>query len=125
MPVPWTTVISVVPWFDVLKAAPEIVKRTRRLLSRTSEPQPAAPAVAAAASDSVALASRVATLEMKLAQAAEQQRLSAELLRSLAEQSDSVVKAVEVLRLHARRLAVLCGLLAAATAGLAVWIFLH
>lgn len=124
MPVPWTTVISVVPWFDVLKAAPEIVKRTRRLLSGT--PPPAAPTPAdGAVSESAALATRVATLEMKLAQAAEQQRLSAELLRSLAEQSDSVVKAVEVLRLHARRLAVMCGLLAAATAGLAAWIFLH
>ena len=37
------TALKVVPWADVIAAAPAIVKGARKLFSRTEQPSPAAP----------------------------------------------------------------------------------
>jgi len=104
MAFPWSTVIGAIPWTDLVKAAPELARRARRLLGRgdaadDSGPPPP-PATAGAPSDRderEALARELAALK-------ERQRQSDDVLRALAEQHDALVSAGEALRLRVRRL---------------------
>ncbi len=123
MPIPWTTVISAIPWSDVLKAAPEVARRAKRLLTRSGQASAPTtpPVVSSGAGEPASPDARLAALEARLAELAEQQRASAEVIRALAEQGDGVVANLEVLRLRVRRLAWICAWLGASLAALAVW----
>lgn len=111
MAFPWSTVIGVIPWTDLLKAAPELARRARRVLGRgdsaDGEPAPS-PAVAQNADEALAaLAREVALLNERL-------RQSDEVLRALAEQHDALVSAGETMRRRVRHLTVALWTLAAA-----------
>ena len=56
-----------------------------------------------------------------MAQLAEQQKASAQLIETLAEQNARIVEAVDTLRVRTRLLIVVCALLSAACVALAVW----
>ncbi len=103
MPFPWATVLGAIPWTDLVKAAPELARRAKRVLGRgesAAEPAPAAPAPVAPGTPAErmeALAQQVAALEAR-------QRQSDDVVRSLAEQHETLVQAGELLRRRLRRL---------------------
>ncbi|KQV91685.1 hypothetical protein [Rhizobacter sp. Root1221] len=105
------TALKVVPWGDVITAAPAIVKGARKMFSRTEdEPAPVVPPGADPNE-------RLRLLEVRLQEMADREQASAKLIAALAEQNAAVVDAIGVLRARARWLvalnAVLLVLLAA------------
>jgi hypothetical protein len=131
MPAPWlAAAFKAISWRDAIAAAPVIVDATRKLwnsVARTEkraapdEAQSTKPA--ASSGDGVsAIEARVAALEAKTAEMAREAVASAELIKSLAEQSSQLVKAVEILRVRTRRLIAFSFLVGLATAFLLLWV---
>ncbi|MET0350388.1 MAG: hypothetical protein ABW067_11410 [Rhizobacter sp.] len=90
------TALKVVPWGDVITAAPAIVKGARKMFSRTEdEPAPVVPPGADPHE-------RLRLLEARLQEMAEREQASAKLIEALAEQNAAVVGAINVLRARAR-----------------------
>ena len=119
MAVSWWSALKVIPWGDVIDAAPSVVKGARKMFARTQTFDPGPPPGDAAAPSG--LQERVARVESGLAQLQEQQQASAKLLETLAVQNERLVEAVEILRVRTRLLLVVSGALVLACAGLAVW----
>lgn len=119
MAIGWLTALKVIPWGDVIEATPGIVKSARKIFARSQEAEDAATAPTAAASGDPA--ARIAQLEARLAELAEQQKASAQLIETLAEQNARVVDAIDRLRLRTRLLMVSCTLLAVALAAVLAW----
>ncbi|HET7794771.1 MAG TPA: hypothetical protein VFL64_15420 [Rhizobacter sp.] len=116
MAISWLSALKVIPWGDVIEAAPQVVKGARKMFTRTQQPEPAAPAAPAADP-----AERVSQLEARVARLQEQQQASAQLMETLAEQNARLVEAVEILRVRTRFLLVVSGVLAVVLAGTIAW----
>ena len=100
----WLTALKVIPWADVIEAAPGLAKSAKSLFKRTQEGAPTAPGNTAAppvedvGADAWAQASqRMAALESRLSQAAERQQAAAALIDTLASQNARLVEAVDAL----------------------------
>ena len=108
------TALKVVPWAEVIAAAPAIVKGARKLFSRTEQPSPPAPPEAD-------LDERLRLLELRVQDLVDGEQASAKLVAALAEQNALVVDAVGVLRARTRWLmAINAVLLVLIMVGLAV-----
>ena len=122
----WLSALKFVPWGQVIEAAPQIVQGARKLMRRSEHETAAAPprpvATSAATGSPDTLAQQLATLEQRVAQLHEEQRASAVLIRSLAEQNAQVVRAVDALRARTRWLGLACALLGVISTGLLVWV---
>lgn len=112
MAISWLTALKVIPWADVIEAAPHVLKGARSLLARTRGDASAGTAPADDRSPE-ALTERVARLEAE-------QAASAELIRSLAEQNAKLVAATGVLRVRTRMLLWTSAALAVAVLGMLV-----
>jgi len=113
----WISALKVIPWGDVIEAAPGLVKGARKVFSRTqSEPVPAPASTGDAAQPP---AQRIEQLEAAVARLGEQQQAAAALVESLAEQHAKVVDAIEVLRLRSKLLMGACAVLLLVVAALA------
>ncbi len=118
----WLSALKLVPWGQVIDAAPQLVQGARKLMRRSEQnaaPAPSVPAPAASAHEG--LAGQVAALQQRAAQLEEEQRASAVLIRSLAEQNAQVVRAVDALRTRTRWLGLACALLGVVSVALLVW----
>jgi len=111
----WLTAFKVIPWGEVIAAAPAIAKGARQLWASVGK-QDALPASDAPGDRLQALEARVEALRGELA-------ASAELVTTLAEQNTRLIDAVAILRLRTRVLLALSGALIAAVVGLAVAVF--
>jgi len=120
----WMSALKVIPWVDVIEAAPGLVKGARKMFARTQATEAVIDAAAAVDdSDSpTRLHERISQLEASLVQMAEQQQASAQIIESLAEQNATVVQAIDILRVRTRLLLFASGVLAIALLGLAVWV---
>jgi hypothetical protein len=113
----WISALKVIPWGDVIEAAPGLVKGARKVFSRTqSEPVPVPASTGDAARPP---AQRIEQLEAAVARLGEQQQAAAALVESLAEQHAKVVDAIEVLRLRSKLLMGACAVLLLVVAALA------
>lgn len=117
MAIGWMTALKVIPWGDVIEATPGIVKSARKIFTRSQQAEEAATAHATAGDPSA----RIAQLEASLAELAEQQKASAQLIETLAEQNARIVEAVDALRVRTRVLVVVSTLLSIACVALAAW----
>ncbi|AVO48305.1 hypothetical protein C6568_02850 [Melaminivora suipulveris] len=118
----WLSALKFVPWGQVIDAAPQIVQGARKLIRKgeqTAAPPPAPAMPAASLHDS--LAGQVAALQQRAAQLEEEQRASAVLIRSLAEQNAQVVRAIDALRVRTRWLGLACALLGVVSVALLIW----
>ena len=109
MALSWLTALKAVPWADVVHAAPSIVQSARKLYA-AARGHPANQASTAAAEDDInqgSTATRLRAMAAALEGVRAEQRSSAGLIRSLAEQQAVLVSALESLR---KRVAVLLGL---------------
>lgn len=121
------TALKIIPWGDVLEAAPHIVKGAKRLFAKTKEEASGPPVTTRSKSSSsdgnklMSLDDRFDQIEAKVVDLSAEQKSSAELIKSLAEQNARVVEAIEVFRIRTRVLMVVCILL---VTGLVVLTFL-
>lgn len=124
MAIGWLSALKLVPWGEVIEAAPAVVGSAKKFFSRTQHPAPAPLTPADAhdidSSDPLTRArAQIAQLEATVAQLAERQHASAELIESLAEQHQKVVQALEALR---KRLVLLFVLVLVGFGGAALWL---
>lgn len=126
----WITALKIIPWGDVLEAAPHIVKGAKRLFAMTKDnaagasvTSPEPPAKATSENDRFAnLDNRVRQIQAKADELGAEQKSSAELIKSLAEQNVRVVVAIEVLRIRTKVLIIACVSLGIALAALTLWV---
>ncbi|KQU67204.1 MULTISPECIES: hypothetical protein [unclassified Rhizobacter] len=117
MAISWISALKVIPWGDVIEAAPGLVKGARKVFSRTqAEPAASQPSAGEPAESP---SQRIERLETAVARMGEQQQAAAALLESLAEHNAKVVEAIEVLRLRSKLLIGACAVLLLAVAALA------
>ena len=129
MAISWITALKLVPWGDVIQAAPSVLKAAKGLMHKSAEPEQEAAAQAAfpeqrsSASDSTAelALQQVALLEARIAQLEQAQHASAQVLQQMAEQQAQIVQTVGILRTGATRLAWACGVLSVALVALAIY----
>ncbi len=133
MAISWVSALKMVPWGDVIQAAPTVLKAAKGLMKKSPEQeledaaQAAFPASAesqtpAANAGELAL-QKVAQLEARIQQLEAAQRASNQVLEKMAEQQAQIVKTVGLLRTGATRLAWACGILSVAVIGLLVYSF--
>ncbi|AQZ97201.1 hypothetical protein [Comamonas kerstersii] len=133
MAISWVSALKLVPWGDVIQAAPTVLKAAKGLMKKSPEQeledaaQAAFPASAesqtpAANAGELAL-QKVAQLEARIQQLEAAQRASNQVLEKMAEQQAQIVKTVGLLRTGATRLAWACGILSVAVIGLLVYSF--
>ncbi|HEY9192622.1 MAG TPA: hypothetical protein VIO81_07085 [Methyloversatilis sp.] len=94
--------VKAVPWGDVLAAAPGVVQGANALWDRVAKKRPKGEAAAEAGAASTSAESRVAALEHAVAELQKEALATSQLIRSLAEQNELLVREVEVLRLRSR-----------------------
>lgn len=131
MAISWITALKLVPWGDVIQAAPSVLKAAKGLMKKSPEqemqeaaqasfPETATPSLA---SNSGELAlQQVAQLEARVQQLEAAQRASNQVLEKMAEQQAQIVKTVGLLRTGATRLAWACGVLGIAVLGLLIYV---
>jgi hypothetical protein len=124
MPI-WLTALKVIPWGDVVAAAPTVARSARELWRGVRGPADAptgavaAPAVPMRDDALESIALRVASLEERLRALNDEAAASAEVVSSLAEQNQRLVEAVAILRARTRLLLVAVCVLAAGLGGVA------
>ena len=119
MALSWMSALKVIPWNDVIDAAPGLVKGARKIFTRSQQTD--VPATPAERGNSGDLGGRVSQLEASLAQVAEQQGAAARLVESLAEQNARIVEAIDILRARTRLLMGICAVLAIALIATVAW----
>ena len=133
MAISWVTALKLVPWGDVIQAAPSVLKAAKGLMSKSSEQaleeaahaaQPGAPTPSLAHNAGELALQQVAQLEARIQQLEAAQHASHQVLEKMAEQQAQIVKTVGLLRTGATRLAWACGVLGVAVVGLLLYIVL-
>ena len=108
MPIPWVTVLQVVPWSEVIRNAPKVAEGAKKLWNAVGN-KPAAPevtetsmqpAVSPEAKSIAALEVRAEALETSVAHLHEQMLAASELIKALAEQNTQLVQRIEANRVH-------------------------
>jgi len=129
MAIGWVSALKLVPWGDVIQAAPHVLKAAKGLLNKSpaegggdAVAAPSAPAgIALPAQNAGELAlQHVAQLEARVAQLEQAQHASAQLIEQMAEQQSQIVQTVGLLRTGATRLAWACGVLGVVVIGLLI-----
>lgn len=108
MPINWVGLLRNVPWTEVVKGVPKVVDGARKLWSAVRK-QPAIDGSAPAPPQSeeldrdqrvAAIEARATTLEAAVMDLQEEMVKSAELIKSLAEQNQQLVKQLETIRVR-------------------------
>ena len=108
----WITAFKVVPWLDLMAAAPAVVQGARRLWATVRKQD------APVAEGQDPLAAQRA-LETQIAELRQELTAASELVTNLAEQNGRLVEAIAILRMRTRVLLVFSALLAAGLIGVA------
>lgn len=120
----WITAFKIIPWKDVIAAAPTVARTARDLwrgIGKTRSAETVAGSDDRAAGGAApTLEEEIRSLRAELAETRAQLLSSSEVLRSLAEQDEKLIGAIEVLRVRTRVLAIVCVALVAACAVLLV-----
>lgn len=129
MAISWVTALKLVPWGDVIQAAPTVLKAAKGLMKKSPEDElqevmHAAEVTTSAAppnsSGELAL-QQIAQLEARIQQLEAAQHASHQVLEKMAEQQAQIVKTVGLLRTGATRLAWACGVLGVTVVGLLIY----
>ena len=123
----WMTALKLVPWGDVIEATPQILQAAKKLMGKTGADRadPAASGSLTTGDDNTSPAPHAVQLQQlrdRVAQLEQEQRDSAALIQSLAEQNAVVIKAVEALRQRNQRLTLATLALGALALSLLVWV---
>ncbi|SOD41241.1 hypothetical protein [Nitrosovibrio sp. Nv4] len=120
----WMTALKIIPWGSVLESAPQIVKAAKHLFAETKTDKSDFSATPnwSASDGSINLDKRIRLLEAKIVELSDEQRSSAELIKSLAEQNALIIQAIEVFRVRVKILLVACISLVCLLAGVVFWL---
>ena len=121
----WLTALKLVPWDDVLKQTPKLVRQARGLFRKEQAKPTAGQALSPDAidlRDPHAVAALAKALHQRVAALEQEQRDTAALMASLAEQQEMVVQTLGALRARAKLLTAACGVLTVAVIGLLAWV---
>ena len=131
----WISALKLVPWGEVIKATPQVVKAAQSLLKKKEAQAEANEHSASAQQEAQHLspptsAGEQALLllqqqELRIAQLEQSQRQSLEIIEKLAQQNAQVVATVGALRIGAQRLAWACGVLGICVIGLGIYMLKH
>jgi hypothetical protein len=94
--------VKAVPWGDVLAAAPGVVQGANALWDRVAKKRSKGETVAESGAAGASAEARVAVLEQAVAELQKEALATSQLIRSLAEQNELLVREVELLRLRSR-----------------------
>jgi len=109
----WITAFKVIPWGELITAAPTVVKGAQKLWAAVRKQD--APRVAGQAPEAGQRA-----LEAQVEELRKELTAASELVTRLAEQNGRLIEAVDVLRVRTRVLLIVSLVLIAAVAGLAI-----
>jgi hypothetical protein len=99
----WISVFRVVPWMELIAAAPAIARGARKLWTGVrTQPQAETPQ---------GTGERLERLESEMAELRKELAASSELIKALAEQNEKLVEAIGILRARQRLLTVGCVIL--------------
>lgn len=131
MAIGWLSVLKMVPWSDVIKNAPQVADSAKKLWNATAKKSPVAapPSESATALPRTPETRAIAELQesvLALQEAAsalhEQMLASSDLIKTLAEQNEQLVRRIETQRF---RLLLLSALTALGGLGMTVFIWLR
>ncbi|MEX8191328.1 hypothetical protein [Comamonas guangdongensis] len=135
MAISWISALKMVPWGDVIKATPQVVKAAQGLLKKKEaqaeaheqdlSAQQAEQKLSPPRSAGEQALLLIQHLEARIAQLEQSQRQSLEIIEKLAQQNSQIVATVGALRTGAQRLAWACGILGACMIGLLIYLFRH
>jgi hypothetical protein len=114
----WITAFKVIPWGELIAAAPTVVKGAQKLWAAVRKQDAPQAAGQGPEAGQRALEAQVEELRKELTAASE-------LVTRLAEQNSRLIEAVDVLRVRTRLLLVVSLVMATAVAGLAVLVLLQ
>jgi hypothetical protein len=109
----WFAAFKVIPWAELIVAAPAVVKGAQKLWAAVRKQE--APALSGQDP-----ASRQRALEAQVAELRKELTAASELIANLAEQNGRLVEAVAILRVRTRALLAISGLIAGALVILAI-----
>jgi len=125
----WLTALKVIPWADVIEAAPGLAKSAKGFFKRTQEGVPATaesagvPPTGSGDGELLAQATqRITALESSLVQTAERQQAAAALIDALASQNAGLVEAVDALDKRCQGLKVALCIVAVVAVGALTWV---
>jgi glycerol-3-phosphate dehydrogenase len=126
----WMTALKIIPWGSVLESAPHIVKAAKQLFSAVKTDTSGFSAdQSSSAYDGTAspenLNKRTRLIEAKIAELSDEQKSTAELIKSLAEQNALIVDAIDVFRVRVRIVLIACILLIAVLCSLIFWLAMN
>lgn len=116
----WLTALKVIPWVEVIAAAPLVTQAARKLFKK---PQDSPSPDSAREAVWVGEISEIQALEATVSQLRAQQQSTAAILQTLAAQSGQITTAIDVLRVHQRWLMILCLGLCIVVIGLMIGLF--
>ncbi|MBA4143247.1 MAG: hypothetical protein H0X43_09645 [Nitrosospira sp.] len=130
MAIGWMTALKIIPWGSVLESAPHIVKAAKHLFSATkTDTSGFSAAPDSAASEGPVnldkLDRRIRLMEARIVELSSEQKSSAELIKSLAEQNALVVEAIDVFRVRVRILLIVSVSLITVLFGLILWLAMN
>ena len=107
MPIPWVTVLQVVPWSEVIRNAPKVAECAKKLWNAVGK-KPAAPEVTETSMQPAVspeqtmdeLKARADVLEGTVADLHEQMFAASELIKALADQNTQLIRRIETNRVH-------------------------
>jgi hypothetical protein len=115
----WITALKVIPWGEVIAAAPLVTQAARKLFKKNQDlTSPEGVGDSALACELSGLAALEATVSQLMAQ----QQAMAQVLESLAAQNTQIVYAIDILRVRQRLLIMLCVGLCTLVTGLLAWL---
>ncbi|MDR0217226.1 MAG: hypothetical protein LBJ15_24910 [Comamonas sp.] len=131
----WIAALKLVPWGEVIKATPQVMKAAQSMLKKKdaqeetreqeARAQQASQNLSPPASASEQALRLIQQQEERIAQLEQSQRQSLEIIEKLAEQNAQIVATVGALRIGAQRLAWTCGALGISLVSLGIYVFRH
>ncbi len=130
MAIPWITALKLVPWSEVIEAAPQVIKAAKGMIGKKEAQEQATESAAAqrlseanpvTSSGELALR-QIQALQGRVEQLEQSQRQSLEIIEKLAEQNAQLVTTVSALRVGAQRLVWACGVLGAVSIGVVIYL---
>lgn len=108
MPLPWLTIVKVIPWGEVLANAPKVLEQAKKLVAAHGKSGSLAsekpfPPAQERPGGMPAIEARLASVEDRVEDIAREAVASVDLIKSLAEQNAKLIQALQALESKMRR----------------------
>ncbi|MBF5003316.1 hypothetical protein [Diaphorobacter caeni] len=132
MAIPWIAALKLVPWGEVIEAAPQVIRAAKGLVRKKDADEQRGKQAAAAAASAERLSPPTSSGELALQQVQhlqgrielleQSQHQSLDIIEKLAEQNAQLVATVSALRVGAQRLVWACAALGTVSLGVVIYL---